>query len=326
MNALSTISIGVDGQARHRLSANILTLTVIVLVVWLASATAFAQLPINSATGPGTQTFRSPNGYSLTYPSNWQLASSSQQDAVRRVAKGFASQAGMAARTNYDVVLYDPYSGAFRSNVNVLVQAGTLSIDDENAAKMKSTIQQVVSKVTTGSSTINVRTVKFSGHPALVGFYDMTLSGYPVSLMQVALPAGDKTLIITCTSLSSRFFIDKPSYDMMIDSVAASVPAPSSPFAGLSGIPPWLIGAVVGGVVGLVVWMIGLTSRARRDNQPAYGSTFQNPGQYQDPGQYQNSGQYQNPGQYQPPGQYPPQGQGYQNPQPPQENPGPPYP
>jgi len=315
MNALSNISIGVNGRARRRASTNVLTCALMMFAACCALTTAFAQVPINSATGSGTRVFRSPSGYSLTYPSNWQLASNSQQETVRQVAKNFASQAGVAARTNYDVVLYDPYSGAFRSNVNVLVQPGTLSIDDRNAAKMKSTIQQVVSRVTTGSSTINVKTEKFSGHPALVGYYDVTLSGYPVSIMQVALPAGDKTLIITCTSLSSRFFIDKPSFDFMVDSVAASVPAP---FPGLAGVPTWLIGAVIGGVVGLVVWMIGFMSRTKGDTPPAYETAYRNPGQYQNPGEYQ-------PGQYQKPGPYQPPGQGYQNPDPPQQNSGPPY-
>jgi len=71
------------------MSTNILTLSIIVLALWIATPTVSAQ-------APGTQTFKSPNGYSLTYPSNWQLASSSQQDNVRQAARDFANQAGMA--------------------------------------------------------------------------------------------------------------------------------------------------------------------------------------------------------------------------------------
>ena len=90
----------------------------------------------------------------------------------------------------------------------------------------------------------------FGTHAALVADIESSITGSPTRQWQVMLPAGSHTLIVTCTAPRSSFDEVAPVFTKAIESMTYST----------FEFPPWLrnalIGAIIGGLIGLFQFLI----------------------------------------------------------------------
>jgi len=281
------------------------------LLFGVALDRATAQQPTApAAANPWPNVFKSPQGFSISYPNGWLVASKDQLQSAEQKVEPYLQNMGNLDLNKVAVFVFDPASGGgFSDNVNVIVTPQRLSINMFTQAQMRSEVDHVGQNAGSTSTNVKIDTETLAGRQVMVVKYDVTMVGNPLSMIQVAIPDGEQTLVVTGTCLQSRSSQEAPVFDAMINSVIASLPPDTG--SG-STTPPWLIGAIVGGLVGLFGAVIGGLAKSRSNN-----SSASPPGGYQQP-PWQQPGGYQQPGAYQqppwPPQQPPSPGGGYQQP------------
>lgn len=217
--------------------------------------------------------FKSPRGFSISYPFGWMVASRDQEEAAKQKVQPYLAKMGNIDLNQYAVMVFNPNHADFSDNVNVIVSQGALAINEQNEQQFSAMLSQLGRQLGSTPTNIRVTTEQFAGIQAFVGRYDIFIMGDQLTLMQVAIPDGSQSLMVTCTCPTNRAAQDAPTFNDMIRSIAASLP-PSAP--GLPLISPLIIGAIVGGGCGLLVAIVqALTKRAGSGSTPS-GSVDEN--------------------------------------------------
>jgi hypothetical protein len=146
--------------------------------------------------------FKSPKGFSFTYPDGWQVASKEQLGKIAEEAK--KKGAGMAP--GYAVMLFGPRSDDFSPNMNVIVVPEKIVL---NAKNEKDLVTVVQTQFASAGKTPAVKPghITIGGTKAYTMAYEITdpASGKVIRTWMVMLPGEKRTYTITCAALKSQW-------------------------------------------------------------------------------------------------------------------------
>lgn len=203
--------------------------------------------------------YSDPSGYSLRYPDGWQLINKQNlgnldatvpQETRDWVAKNGASFNSVA------LIILRSGRADFSENVNLVVTDGEIPLTDGSVREVSRRLKEAL-KVTD----LNARVGTAGTRAAIIADYSVALPGMAIPLRQrqVSIPGGGKTYLFTCTALPDTFDANSAAFDAITGSFNG--PAATSPAGGGQGIVAGAlktggIGAVIGGTVGGLVWLI----------------------------------------------------------------------
>lgn len=149
--------------------------------------------------------FSSPNGYRLMYPDGWQVASQDKMDQIEEEARKLLKDIDFQ---RVDVVVFNPQSGTFSENVNVVVSPSAMRIDESSPQLFAEIIEKQMDKL--GFEITMLDQGLFDIGPsraAYVKFEGIYGDRDPVRQWQFFLPdpQSENTLIITCTAQVDDF-------------------------------------------------------------------------------------------------------------------------
>lgn len=169
------------------------------------------------------------NQFSINPPSGWTVDSSG--------AYGTA------------VILYGPVDSNFRINMNILVQATTMSL----SAYVSSAKSQLAASLT-NYALVSEGSTTIGGVAAYQLVNTFTQGSYNIKDSQYILVQNQKAYIITSTALQSNYATYQPSFDESAQTFKLTAPAPVPAF-------PWLLVIVgvaisAGLVAGLTIFFV----------------------------------------------------------------------
>ena len=199
---------------------------------------------------PAPAVFTSPQGFSITPPDGWVVAS---KDTIHQV--GNTVQTMFPKLVNFDlsklaVAILNPADSG-QTNLNVVVSEGKTSIDGSGIEeKFAGMLRDQYNQMGISLDRISVTRQVFGTHTGLVADIEWSKAGLPspIRAWQVVLPAGAHTLIVTCTGNQSSFDNFTPVFTKAIASMTYSN------FA----VPDWLQSALVGGIIGGLIGGLSL--------------------------------------------------------------------
>ena len=199
--------------------------------------------------------FHDINGYySISPPSGWITASPRAAMALfaaNREKFSYQGQVDYEALNKIDVVIVNPADKDGSQNINVLSVPDHLSVDDGNLDEIRGQLSKLDSMLTVKS----IRKATFGRN---VGFIaDEETTDGKNHLWQVLLPAGRKTLIVTCTAPEATFGEVSHTFETAISSMEISNGwyLPDLPEWASGGLKRGFIGALVGGIFGFFVYI-----------------------------------------------------------------------
>jgi hypothetical protein len=222
----------------------------------------------------------------MTYPTNWMVASKDQQAAVEDKVRPYLNKVGNIDLNHCSAFIFNPHSGAFADNVNVVISPGMTGVDAQSQEQMRAAIAKLGEAFGSTPSNVRITTETYGNHQVMVARYGMYLYSTDLYYTQVVIPDGWQSVIVTCTCTQYDAELEWPIFKEMISTTAASIPVSSNPF---SGMPSWLTGAIVGGIVGLLVALVaGGLRKAAQPPRSLYPPQSQYPSQplYPPPGSY----------------------------------------
>jgi HEAT repeat protein len=194
------------------------------------------------------------DGFSISPPSGWITGDPRVAMAlVEAVRKEFSPQGEVdyEALNRIDVVIFNPADKSGSQNINVLSVPVHLSVDDDNLDQIRAQLWKLNSMITVKS----LRRAKFGRNDGIIA--DEESSDGKSHLWQVFLPAGRKTLIVTCTAPAETFEGVSLKFEAAISSM--EIPngwyLPDLPEWATGGLKRGFIGALVGGVFGFFVYI-----------------------------------------------------------------------
>ena len=158
------------------------------------------------------------------------------------------------------VILYGPTDSGFRINMNLIVEATSLSLTDY----VSSTKSQLASGLS-NYQLVSEGSTNIGGVAAYELVNNFTQGSYTIKDKQDLLVQNQKAYVITSTALQTNYATYQPSFDESVQTFKLTTATPANNPA-----PPWLI-AIIGVLVGAGV-IVGLTifliRRRDRDTVP----------------------------------------------------------
>jgi len=225
-------------------------------LVWLAASAALAG------------EFKSERGFSLTYPDGWSAMSKEQQKDAADQAKAVLSKAPDINLDKVAVFLFNPTPASLGENVNVVVIAGRLPMDDASCSKYRNGLIEQYGRAGIHVSHTDCRLIKVGDRDAISWHCDAQFPG-PVPLMrqwQVVLSSRRQSYIVTCTAPAAVYGQIEPVFTQIVHSVRIE-PDKGFAWGDLSPVARYaILGAIAGGAVGGI---LALARRLRRRLPPA---------------------------------------------------------
>jgi len=205
-------------------------------------------------------TFTSPQGFSITPPDGWAVASKEIAGQLSRAVQEHFQKLGNIDLDKLAVVIFNPNDAEGSQNLNVVVSPHRIPIDESDAEEklvkmLKDQYAQIGVQI--GSVAVNRKT--FGTHAALVSDVESNFGGPPMRQWQVMLPAGSRTLIVTCSAPQASFGQAIPAFTKAIESMTyTTVTDP------LSEMPVWLREALIGALIGGAITLYRVLASRRR--------------------------------------------------------------
>jgi hypothetical protein len=195
--------------------------------------------------------FTSPQGFSITPPDGWVVASKDTVSQLSRVALDHFQKLGNIDLNKLAVVIFNPAPSAESQNLNVIVAPEKIPIDESGFEdKLAGELREQYTGMGAQLGRVSVSRKRFGAHAGLVADAEWSMAGASLRQWQVILPAGSHTIIVTCTAPQSSFDEVAPVFTKAIESMTYSNVTTST-----FEMPVWLrdavIGAAIGGLIGL---------------------------------------------------------------------------
>jgi hypothetical protein len=157
--------------------------------------------------------FISPQGYKITYPRGWRVASQSEFDNM--VRKFSDKVKGLSA------VFFGPRHKGFAANLNVIVDPQTFKIDENNEKELIDTIKE------RNGNNCKVKTIDINGIKSVSLAFETEKkdTGETLRTWQVIIPGKERKYVFTFGTLKSTWEDDWTSFDEMIKSVRVDLPS-----------------------------------------------------------------------------------------------------
>jgi len=174
--------------------------------------------------------FVSPEGFTLTYPDDWKVASKEQFDKVSEMIK----KIGRGADLGLVATILGPTSDGFAPNINVVLSKERLVLTAAGEEKMRQEIKAGFGNVGLGSGEIKTKHFQLDGHEALSLAYERDDPGTKKTFRTwtVNFPVKKGFCILTCVSLKSQWSEAGPIFksiinNLKLDDAPASGDAPA---------------------------------------------------------------------------------------------------
>ena len=201
--------------------------------------------------------FRSAQGYHISYPDNWQIATESDQHSVEEAAKHFGGQLDF---TSQDVIIYNPHADPI-PNVNVGVVAETMKASQESLSTVLSGIRQQLASVGATSTDLDGKLIRVGNYDALSSTWTAHYGPKDLHQWQVVIPSGDVAFVITCSASTANYAEAQQGFTQIVNSFTIPVEAALSPEpSGESapGLSPAVRNIFIIGILGILVIAVGL--------------------------------------------------------------------
>ena len=228
------------------------------------AATSFAQSAVSTATNPPSRLFASKQGFSFSYPPSWMVASKDQAGAVEQQTRAYLDKIGQVAFERFAVIVFDPNSGPFTANLNVVVTPGSMEAGEQHVEDMRSIVRSVGKAFGSEPTDVRISVESFAGRQTMVARYNVNMVGNQVSQMQVIIPGRNQTYEVTCSCAQANSAYYEPIFQAMVNSMTVDEGVSS-----LSGpVQNALLGAILGGAIGVLVGLLSvLKGRAQNHHR-----------------------------------------------------------
>lgn len=187
--------------------------------------------------------FSSSRGFSFEPPPGWLVASKEQTQVLTQEVKTQLNKLGNVNLDRVAVVAFDPAEDEFAETMNVVVSPGRIPLDEQGVEeKLARAIRTQYSEAGVSVSSLKASLHTFGVHKGLLVESQMGMQGVDIRQWQVMIPGGKQSYIVTCTASSDEFDSFQPLFTAAIATMQID--------EGLSGVPGWLINALVGGAIG----------------------------------------------------------------------------
>jgi hypothetical protein len=235
------------------------TLTAGILVLGIV-ANSIAQDAKGAA---ASQTFTSPQGFTLTPAPGWIVASKDVTNELAGKVQDALKNVKDIDLNKFAAVVYNTADPSGAQNMNVVVSPDPIPIDESGVEDKLSTMLRDQFKgvgITIDKLSVNHKTI--GTHAALLADMESTMNGTPIRQWQAYFPSADHTLIVTCTAPQSLFTSVEPAFNQTLESM--TFPEAKSG----SKVPGWLTGAIIGGGIGLVYGIFVALLKKRKPAEP----------------------------------------------------------
>jgi len=217
--------------------------------VWVAAGAVL----IGACAARGAE-FTSPQGFSLSYPDAWAALSKDQTDEVRKKSMSLFKNVTEASLDQVAVMIGEDNAGGFAANANVVVTPGSAPLMEKTEAELCQFVTEQYSKVGLAPYDVQVEKTKVGDLDAISSHYSIKMPGAsePLRQWQVAVPAGRRTYIVTCTSLEADQAKYRPVFAAMVSSFRVT---PDPWWQDLLDSGAFRYGVIGGLVGGVVVWL-----------------------------------------------------------------------
>lgn len=174
----------------------------------------------DSATKAGaTNTFVSPRGFSISYPSHWVVASKDQSEQLSAKAKPLLDRLGVKDLSKLAILILSSDGKAAVANVNMTIVESAIPVSEENKPNMRGVISQIEKATGIPLKDVRITIEKFAGRPTFVARYNLTMNNVPMSQMQIYIPNKDKTYITTSTAAQTEMSRFEPTFREIVNSI-----------------------------------------------------------------------------------------------------------
>jgi hypothetical protein len=160
--------------------------------------------------------FISPQGYKITYPRGWRVASQREFDAIVNKSSDKAK--------DLSAVFYGPRHKDFAVNLNVIVVPETIKIDENNEKELIEKIKERIGKLATNCK---IKTIDVNGIKSVSMAFETEKKDIDDSIRQwqVQIPGKEHMYIFTFATLKSTWSDEWTSFNEMIKSVRIDLPS-----------------------------------------------------------------------------------------------------
>jgi len=210
--------------------------------------------------------FESPKGFTLQYPDGWVVATKDLQTAAFREAQEEFEGLRQVDFDRRDAFIFEPGDDGFAENINVAVGRGSVRVTEGNQEELADEVRARVRHLGMKLSGTRTSLMEIDGRTALVLRHRMGIPGVPDAVQQLVaiVPGRRHFYTVTCTAAAKDFDRYESRFLESIRSLRVDT--------GLRGLPPWLSGAVVGGIGGLAVGLFVLLRKRLRARSAASAS------------------------------------------------------
>ena len=242
----------------------------------LSLSTPVAILLLVSALAPPAAAWgkehRSSKGYTVDVPDGWEVASAELQSQITAGAQEVLQAMGGVDLRQVDTVLFRPPPDAFVENVNVIVGPGTPPIDSGSAKEVEQAVGQELRRAGMQAAGLQTRRETVAGREVLFSRWEVdapaalvaAAGAAPTRLRQwqVLVPGRTRHYIITCSADASNF--PEAEFNHILNNFRFDDPAPTTAGGFWSNVGGGAVrGAIIGGLVGLVVFVIHKLKKMR---------------------------------------------------------------
>jgi len=167
-----------------------------------------------------SSTFTSPQGFTLSYPSGWLVASKDQSADLAAKVRPYLDKLGVNNLNRMAVIVIAADNTGANANLNIMVSPGTIPANEETKTQMRDMLKKMVSS-TFGVTITDMQSAleSYAGRQTIAFRYHFIIKGKDVSQLQVYISNGDKTYIATCSCLRSAMPRYEPTFKLMLNSL-----------------------------------------------------------------------------------------------------------
>ncbi len=203
--------------------------------------------------------FSSASGFSFDYPDGWVVATKEQRQAVRERYKAVFEKMGDVDLGKMAVLVFNPENDGFAENVNVVVSAGRMPVNEDSRRKLEQAFSEQLGRA--GLTPIDLRSeiVTFGRRKAISTRWIMAglVPGVVLRQWQVAIPGRNQTYAVTASASTTTF----PQYEPRFRSIFASFKADAGALGFWHGLPGIVQSAIIGGITAGIAAAIGVRLR-----------------------------------------------------------------
>jgi PsbP len=183
---------------------------------------------VQTSTLPGGIQYQSPNGYRLTYPHDWIIATQKDQQAI---TAGVKQLLGGVDFNRADVIIYNPQSYPMQ-NVEVVVIPESVPIDEEGLSEMESIERLQFKSSQTIVNNLEFKLVHVGNNDAISSTADFGFGSQTMHVQQLVVSGHGRSFIISCAAGTQDFAGVEPTFTQILNSFQVDE-------SGWGGLPPW---------------------------------------------------------------------------------------